>query len=65
MTTLWTRLFLYALSGFLLARGLPADFADVLKDPMVIADVNTALAGAVFAATKFWHTLAKKYGWAT
>ena len=65
MTTLWTRLFLYALSGWLLARGVPADITEVLKDPLIIADVNNVLAGLVFAGTKYWHHLAVKNGWPT
>ncbi len=65
MTMLWTRLFLYALAGWLVGRGMPADMADLLKDPMVIADVDTLLGGAIFAVTKYWHTLAQRNGWAT
>lgn len=65
MTMLWTRLFLYVLAGWLVGRGMPADMADVFKDPAIVADINTALGGAIFAITKYWHTLAQKHGWTT
>lgn len=63
--TLWARLFLYVLAGWLAARSVPADVTEILKDPAVVDEVSAMFSGVVFAATKFWHTLAKKYGWQT
>lgn len=63
--TLWARLFLYVLAGWLAARAVPADITEMLKDPLVVDEVSALLSGLVFAGTKYWHALAKKHGWAT
>lgn len=63
--TLWVRLFLYVLAGWLASRSVPADITEILKDPTVVDEVGALLSGLVFAGTKYWHALAKKHGWAT
>ena len=63
--TLWARLLLYVLAGWLAARSVPADVTDILKDPAIIDEVSALLSGVVFAVSKYWHALAKRYGWPT
>lgn len=63
--TLWVRLFLYVLAGWLAARSVPADITEMLKDPLVIDEFSAMASGVVFAISKTWHSIAKRYGWPT
>lgn len=63
--TLWVRLFLYVLAGWLAARAVPSDVTELIKDPATVDEVSALASGVVFAISKSWHSIAKRYGWPT
>lgn len=58
------RIFLRYLSGVLVAKGLfGAEDAQVLHDPDLEAAISTGLGLLMSAATEYYYSLAKRFGW--
>lgn len=65
--TVWIRIALYLVAGWLYGSGLIGDeVKDILtNDPAVIESLNVLIAAAVFGIATGWRYLAKRYGWST
>jgi len=64
-TPAFARILLFVLSGWLTARGMPADLSYVLYDPAVTIGVEALVGIALGAVTFGFWRLAKRLGWRT
>lgn len=65
--TVWIRIFMYIVAGWLMSSGLINEEVRQLltTDPDVAAAIQVALAAVLAAANVIWWRLAKRFGWKT
>lgn len=66
MTSVVIRILLRVAAGVLMGRGwLSAeDGAALSSDPELISILEGAVGALMWAATEYWYSLARKFGWA-
>lgn len=59
------RICLYVLSGWLTARGMPADLTAIVNDPAVLLGAEALIGVAIGGITFVFWRLAKRFDWRT
>lgn len=65
--SVWIRIALYIVAGWLYGRGYIAEEVKdlITTDPAMAASIEAAVAALLVAIPAAWWRLAKRFGWAT
>lgn len=63
--SVFIRIILRVIAGFLIARGLPEDLVAVIYEPELAFALESVLGLAIWGATELAYAAAKRFGWRT